>query len=130
MTDAKRRAVALLVAELEAHNWRRAADWMREGQSMDGLAIAAIAIEKLLLRQDEAMQGWCVTCDCLRLVYPQPRNAAASEAKVRELLAAELEAEGYPSMAEQIRDESGYNTLGLTMVRVITSVLAAADKRP
>lgn len=45
--------------------------------------------------------------------------------EARELLAAELDAIGFPSMAAEVRDPEGDNTLGVAMVRVVSRALAA-----
>lgn len=53
-----------------------------------------------------------------------PEQLASLEQRARELLARELDAIRFPAMAAEIRDESGYNTCGAAMVRVVTAALA------
>lgn len=45
------------------------------------------------------------------------------ERKARELLGAELDAMRFPAMAAEVRDESGYNSLGQAMVRAVAAAI-------
>jgi hypothetical protein len=66
-------------------------------------------------------------CTELSNEQPIPDSAAPDggdvEQRARELLARELDAIRFPAMAAEIRDTTGYNTLGAAMVRVVTAAL-------
>lgn len=70
--------------------------------------------------------GALICADCGKNIEPQPDSAAPGgdvEQRARELLARELDEIRFPAMAAEIRDETGYNTLGAAMVRVVAAVL-------